>query len=124
MPTYPKCPWKKLLHNVTISGRRAKAMTLKRKGIELEINLSIEDLKEIYNKQNGRCFWFDIPINTDSVLEKGNLLSMSADRIDNNKGYTKDNIVICCRFANLGRQNCEFSKFKDIIKYIKEYKNE
>jgi len=122
LPTYFKCPWKKLLHNVTISGRRAKTMTLKRKGIELEINLSIEDLKEIYDKQNGKCFWFDIPLDINSVLEKGNLLSMSADRIDNNKGYIKDNIVICCRFANLGRQDCDFDKFKNIIKYIKNEK--
>ncbi|NBN99704.1 MAG: hypothetical protein EBV19_10780, partial [Flavobacteriia bacterium] len=89
---------------------------------ELEINISIEDLKEIYNKQNGKCFWFNVSLDINSVLEKGNLLSMSVDRIDNNKGYTKDNIVICCRFANLGRQDCNFDRFKDIIKYIKNEK--
>ena len=118
-----KDPWKKLLHNITISGRRAKAMTLKRKGIEIEIDLSIQDLKEIYDNQNGKCFWFNIPLDINFILEKGNLLSMSVDRIDNNKGYTKNNVVICCRFANLGRQNCEFDKFKSMIEYIKNEKS-
>ena len=124
MPSYNKCPWKKLLQNIKASGRRAKAMTLKRKGTELEIDISIEDLKEVYNKQNGKCFWFNIPLDINSVLEKGNPLSMSADRIDNNKGYNKQNIVICCRLANLGRQDYNFDSFKDIIKYIIHSNNE
>ena len=114
-----KDPWKKLLHNVKISGRRAKAMTLKRKNLEIEVDITIDDLKQIYDTQDGKCFWFDIPLDINFILEKGNLLSMSADRIDNNIGYTKDNIVICSRFANLGRQNCEFDKFKAIINHIK-----
>jgi len=124
LPSYNKCPWKKLLQNIKASGRRAKAMTLKRKGTELEIDISIEDLKEVYNKQNGKCFWFNIPLDINSVLEKGNPLSMSADRIDNNKGYNKQNIVICCRLANLGRQDYNFDSFKDIIKYIIHSNNE
>ena len=119
-----KTPWKKLLHNIQVSGRRAKAMTNKRKGIDLEINITEKELEEIYNQQNGKCFWFNIPIEINAILEKGNLLSMSADRIDNDKGYVKENIVICCRLANLGRQNCDFDKFKNIIKYIREYKDE
>ena len=115
MPIYPKCPWKKLLHNVAISGRRAKAMTFKRKGIELEVDISIEDLKEIYDKQNGKCFWFDIPIDINSVLEKGNLLSMSADRIDNNKPYTKNNVVFCSCHANWVKGQVTIDMCKKIL---------
>lgn len=116
-----KCPWKKLLLNIRASGRRAKVYTKKRKGIEIEFNISKEDLKNIYDKQNKKCYWFDVFLEPNLIFEKGNPLSISADRIDNNRGYTKDNIVICCRLANLGRQNYNFDKFKNIIKYIKEY---
>lgn len=118
-----KDPWKKLIKNTKSSGRRAKAMTLKRRGIELSFGIKPEDLKNIYNAQNEKCYWFGIKLDPVLIFDKHNPLSMSVDRLDNDKGYEKDNIVICCRLANLGRQNCDFYKFKDIIKYIKEYKD-
>lgn len=119
-----KDPWKKLLINIKASGRRAKVYTKKRKGIEIEFDISIIDLKEIYEKQNKKCYWFNVYLDPNLIFEIGNPLSISADRIDNDKGYTKDNIVICCRLANLGRQNYDFEKFKNTIKYLKENNND
>jgi hypothetical protein len=42
----------------------------------------------------------------------------SIDKINVNGDYTKDNIVITTRFANFGRNVCDFEKFGDIIKTL------
>jgi hypothetical protein len=42
-------------------------------------------------------------------------LAPSIDKIDVNGDYTKENIVICTRFANFGRNVCEFDKFHEIV---------
>jgi hypothetical protein len=114
-----KDPWKKLISNSKSSGRRANAMTLKRRGIELPFEIKPEDLKNIYDAQNEKCYWFAVKLDPMLIFDKHNPLSMSVDRLDNEKGYKKDNIVICCRLANLGRQNCDIEKFKSIVEYLK-----
>lgn len=70
-------------------------------------------LIEIYNKQNGKCFWSNNQMSIENV-STSKLDTISVDRIDCNKGYIKDNIVLCFKFFNLGRGNMnyiEFSKF-------------
>jgi hypothetical protein len=43
----------------------------------------------------------------------------SIDKINVDGDYTKENIVITTRFANFGRNVCEFDKFHDIVKVLK-----
>ena len=45
-------------------------------------------------------------------------LAPSIDKIDVNGDYTKENIVICTRFANFGRNVCEFDKFLEIVEIL------
>ncbi len=47
--------------------------------------------------------------------------SPSIDRIDNNKGYTKDNICVISYRANILKNNGTLEEFEAIIRYIKEY---
>jgi hypothetical protein len=46
-------------------------------------------------------------------------LAPSIDKIDVSGDYTKDNIVITSRFANFGRNVCDFDKFHKIVKTLK-----
>ncbi len=46
--------------------------------------------------------------------------SPSIDRIDNTKGYTKDNICIISRRANSIKSNASFEEINLILKYIKK----
>jgi len=92
-----------------------------------DTDLSPEYIKEMWNKQNGLCFWFKIPM---TITAKNKFPSKpSIDRIDNDKQYTKDNCVLCCYSANIGRNINNVDDWNDFLNLIKqknieEYKNE
>jgi hypothetical protein len=87
------------------------------------------DLKEIWEKQEGKCYWFGIDLDI-TLLYKDHVdwmpkhpLAPSIDKINVNGDYTKDNIVITTRFANFGRNVCDFDKFHNIVEDVVKAKN-
>lgn len=42
------------------------------------------------------------------------------DRIDNTKGYTKDNIVACCKHCNYAKRSMTTKEFLSFVKRIYE----
>jgi hypothetical protein len=80
-----------------------------------EIQVTPDDLQEIFLAQNSRCYWFDIPLDPFDIFTSYNPLAISVDRLDAQFGYSKENIVICSRMANLGRGQCSADKFAEIV---------
>ena len=112
-----KNPWKKLLANIKISGR---IWSQTNRHPQKLIELTPEDLESKFNEQDGKCYWLGIPLNPQDIFEPFNQLAISVDRIDNAKHYTFDNIVICCRFVNLGKGQVNSDKFAYTINKIKQ----
>lgn len=109
--------WKKLWANVNMSsvhgsaGARA-SLNPKLKGriskgnqstSHHEIHITIDDLKEQWKKQNGKCYWLRIDMSLPDLMVSRSPFAVSVDRLDSSGHYTKDNIVLTTRFANLGR---------------------
>lgn len=77
--------------------------TAEQRGISF--NLTPDQLLEIYNKQNGLCYYTGIPLKlvvTENWKEKyqADLDTLSVDRLDSNGNYEISNIVLCCNAIN------------------------
>jgi len=99
--------FKSLMSRIKVSSRETiiRSTTSYSRGRKhaLEVSIDWKDLRDQYYKQNGKCYWFNIDLNLSDNLISWHPLAISCDRIDNTIGYTKENIVISSRFANLGR---------------------
>ncbi len=87
--------------------------------------ITADDLRRMWLEQKGLCFWFGIPLDLGLLFDNHpdwcsrHPLAPSVDRKDDYKDYTYENIVICCRFANLGRSVYPFDKTKSLIEMLK-----
>ena len=111
-----KDPWLKLLKKVELCGSSQASRSRIKK-----VTITKEDLKEQFLKQDGRCYWFGIPININDVYTSNNPLAPSVDRLDNDRDYHKNNIVVCTILANMGRGKCDKRTFKRIVEKIKNF---
>ena len=83
---------------------------------KIENTLTVEDINEMMEKQNGLCYWFKIPLIPSN--KKKHPQQPSLDRLDSNKGYTKDNVVLCCYSANIGRNENELGTWETFLKLL------
>lgn len=79
--------------------------------------LTVNDINEIFKNQNGLCYWFNVPLIPSD--KKKHPQQPSLDRIDGNKGYTKDNVVLCCYSANIGRNENDLETWLNFIEVLK-----
>jgi len=82
----------------------------------LEMSITIEDAWQQYIKQEGKCFFTGINITLDKKW--GRSQSASLDRIDNNKGYTKDNIQWVHKDINKMRGKKSVKDFIELCKMV------
>ena len=73
----------------------------------MELNITIEYLILLYEKQKGRCYYTGSKLS----LSIGKIDSLSIDRINSDKGYTADNIVLCRKDVNLMKLSMTQNQF-------------
>jgi hypothetical protein len=92
-----------------------------------EFNLTLESLKELWDKQNGKCVYsgldMDIPENSkwETIGDNKNPIQASVDRIDSSKGYTTDNIQFICMIANLAKSNFDEESFLQYCRAVADH---
>jgi hypothetical protein len=84
---------------------------------KLKNTLTVDDINEMYTNQDGLCYWFKIPLIPSDY--KKHPQQPSLDRLDRNKGYTKDNVVLCCYSANIGRNENDLHTWMEFLKLLK-----
>lgn len=88
----------------------------KRCGREFDIDVSY--ILELYEKQNQKCYWFGIKLEPSTVSKYP--AKPSIDRLDNDKGYVKGNVVITCMTANYGRNSCDAEVFELFCRQLRK----
>lgn len=80
----------------------------------LEFSITVDDLIQTHQLQNGLCSLSKMKLIPKA--EKGK--SISVDRIDSSKGYTKDNIRLLLHCVNAGLMNMEDNDLRKICELI------
>jgi hypothetical protein len=83
---------------------------------KIEHTLTINDINEMLEKQNGLCYWFKIPLIPSNKHKHPQQPSL--DRLDRHKGYTKNNVVLCCYSANIGRNENDLETWEEFLQLI------
>lgn len=71
------------------------------KGRNMEgVNISFEHLKQVYDDQQGKCYYSGLSMSLDSNSD----WMISIERLDNEKDYIVGNVVLCCVEFNTSNQ--------------------
>ena len=86
----------------------------------LEWNLPDNKAKEL---MASSCFYCGAPPKSHKKLStikklNGDFIANGIDRLDNNKGYTEDNVVPCCTCCNIAKSTMSINEFKNHISKI------
>ena len=88
-------------------------------------NITIEDLKELWNIQNGICYYSGVKLELMSYSKNkpSQIYSASLDRIDSNKGYEKGNIRWVSKSINYMKNTMTDEEVWELCKIICENMN-
>jgi len=83
----------------------------------LQFNLKVSDLEDLWEKQNGLCFYSKKKMDLLAGDKKN---TFSVDRIDSTKGYIVNNVVLCRWIVNLMKNDMNVDEFINEVKILNE----
>ena len=85
-----------------------------------KIDITIDDLKDLWKIQKGKCYWLGIDMSLEDLFIPHSPFSVSVDRLNSDRGYHRNNIVLTTRFANRGRGSYDDTNFDERLHSLLE----
>jgi len=98
----------------TIKPILARKLNCKKQHDKYEVTITIDNLLNMWQNQNGECYLTKIKM--DTMSSERSLKNVSIDQIDAGKGYTLDNIGLCCESINLSKMQMTKDEFIEQLK--------
>jgi hypothetical protein len=105
-----------------ISGTIWKRIVYKAKERKIEFNITLEQVWQLYVKQNKRCAITGLPISFP-IKAKSRKFNASLDRIDSKKGYTIDNVQWVLRDINWIKNKLDQDYFIELCGHVTKHQN-
>jgi hypothetical protein len=83
-----------------------------------DFSISFDEWINIYNNQQGKCALTGIEM---TISQENNNYNISPDRIDSDKGYTKDNIQFVCVEINIAKQEHTNTEFIEMCRRVANF---
>lgn len=83
---------KRRFTNLSLDKKFAFLLYTAQKRKTVKVFISLQNIKDVWEKQEGRCAYTDLPLTS----EAHQVNTVSLDRIDSSKDYTEDNIQLVC----------------------------
>jgi hypothetical protein len=113
-----------------VPGAFINRITNRSKKANREVEITAEDIYNLWIKQNKKCALSGLPIdfintNPGNINRKESkydlICTASLDRIDSNKGYIKDNIQLVHKDVNMIKKEYDQNYFLNLCKLITEH---
>lgn len=100
-----------------VPGKKLSRIIKGAKNRNIIVSVDIKFLSELYEKQNGLCYYTNLPINFDDG-------SASLERIDSKIGYKESNVVWVHKNVNIMKRDLSYEEFYNVCKLVVENKKE
>lgn len=94
---------------------------------DIVCDIMVKDLIQQWEQQGWKCFYtgYDMEyklsyFKSNSQIDKSKYM-VSCDRLDNEIGYTKENIVLCCAMINRMKSIYSYEDFLEICHVVVNY---
>jgi hypothetical protein len=81
--------------------------------VELTLEEFLKEWKKYIKKYGMKCFYTGVKL--DFIKKRKRENQVSVDRIDNNEGYTKNNIIFCSARANFEKHSVTIDMCRKIV---------
>ena len=86
-----------------------------------EVDLTLQDLKDVFDSQNGICYYSKVKLTTVLKSGKNNpIYTMSLDRKDSSIGYIKSNIQFISIAMNHLKNNMTEEQMQEMLAVLKK----
>jgi hypothetical protein len=100
-----------------VPGKKLSRIIKGAKNRNIEVNIDIKFLSELYEKQNGKCYYTGLLINFDDG-------SASLERVDSKIGYEESNVVWVHKNVNIMKRDLTYDDFYNVCRLVVENKKE